>query len=145
MTDKNWNYSAEMISCSKYHIDVLYDLLKSREFFISHSKVPSYTEHKNFVINNPYKAWFIIKDGEEPIGSVYLKYDNSIGINVQNQDIDLISWCLNFIKDNYRPEKSVKTIIPDYFYINVPFENKKLKSNLNKLQFKAIQTSFRIG
>ena len=133
-----------MLSRSRYHIDVLYDLLKSREFFISHNKVPSYIEHKNFVINNPYKAWFIIKDGEEPIGSVYLKNDNSIGINVQHQDIDLISWCLNFIKGNYRPEKSVKTIIPDYFYINVPFENKKLKSNLNKLQFKAIQTSFRI-
>ena len=102
-------------------------------------------EHREFVIGNPYRAWFLIKNSEDYIGSLYLKEDNSIGINVQSQNIDLICWCLNYIKENYLPEKSINTLIPDYFYINVPFENKKLKSNLTKLKSQPIQTSFRVG
>ena len=145
MTKKNWNYSAELVSCSKNHIDILYELLKKREFSISHRQIPSYMEHREFVIDNPYRAWVLIKNSEDYIGSLYLKEDNSIGINVQSQNIDLICWCLNYIKENYLPEKSVNTLIPDYFYINVPFENKKLKSNLTKLKSQPIQTSFRVG
>ena len=145
MIKKNWNYSAELVSCSKNHIDVLYELLKKREFSISHRQIPSYMEHREFVIGNPYRAWFLIKNSEDYIGSLYLKEDNSIGINVQSQSIDLISWCLNYIKENFIPKKSIKTLIPDYFYINVPFENKKLKSNLTKLKFQPIQISFRVG
>ena len=39
----------------------LYDQLRNRIHTISHNKLPSFNEHKQFVINNPYRAWFMIQ------------------------------------------------------------------------------------
>jgi len=62
----------------------LYDLLKSRDSLanISHKKVPSYSEHVNFILSNPYTIWYIIEYEGKKIGSVYLSKQDEIGISL---------------------------------------------------------------
>jgi RimJ/RimL family protein N-acetyltransferase len=62
----------------------LYDLLKNRDKLanISHREMPSYEEHVRFVLSKPYQIWYIIKFGNDKIGSVYLTHNNEIGISL---------------------------------------------------------------
>ena len=62
----------------------LYDLLKSRDSLanISHKKMPSYDEHVNFILSNPYTIWYIIEYEGKKIGSVYLSKQDEIGISL---------------------------------------------------------------
>ena len=71
---------------SKEQIQILYDLLISRTHTISHQILPTYKSHKEFVLSHPYLAWFIIRSYSEIVGSFYLKHDNSVGLNLIDQD-----------------------------------------------------------
>ena len=44
----------------------LYELLKEREpsTNISHRKLPTFSEHLNFVLSKPYSKWYIIYYGK---------------------------------------------------------------------------------
>jgi RimJ/RimL family protein N-acetyltransferase len=60
----------------------LYDLLKERNpnVNISHKKMPSYSQHIEFVISKPYSEWYVIQQNDQSIGSIYLSKQNEIGI-----------------------------------------------------------------
>ena len=101
----------------------LHDLLKARDSLvnISHKKVPSYSEHVNFILSNPYTAWYIIEYEEEKIGSAYLSKQDEIGI---------------FLTDDSLYDKIGKSVInlliknnPRKRYLaNVSPQNKKLQN-----------------
>ena len=63
-------------------IKFLYFLLKSRSASISHDKMPSFEDHRIFVLNHPYKIWNIVFKGNIKIGSQYICHNNSVGINL---------------------------------------------------------------
>ena len=52
----------------------LYNLLKDRQHSISHKKMPSIEDHKQFINNNPYLFWYLIREDNTLIGSTYIKY-----------------------------------------------------------------------
>jgi len=79
MNDHNLKFIAVEKNNSD-HINLLYDLLKSREYSISHKSLPKFETHESFVKNHPYREWFLILHGDEFIGSVYVTNDNIIGI-----------------------------------------------------------------
>ena len=62
----------------------LYDLLKNRDPIanISHRKMPSYDEHVNFILSNPYTIWYTIEYEGEKTGSIYLSKQDEIGISL---------------------------------------------------------------
>lgn len=66
----------ELVENCPQAVDVLYELLRERqdrpEINISHKRMPTYEEHCNFVSRYPYKAWYIVYDANEAVGSVYL-------------------------------------------------------------------------
>ena len=100
----------------------LYDLLKSRDSLanISHKKVPSYSEHVNFILSNPYTIWYIIEYEGKKIGSVYLSKQDEIGISlVDNLLYNKIgkSVIKSLIKNNPRKR----------YLANVSPQNKKLQ------------------
>ena len=45
-------------------LDVARELSK-RKYNISHLELPSYSAHKRFVVNSPYRVWYLIKKYEE--------------------------------------------------------------------------------
>ena len=71
----------------------LYDLLSHRKPTenISHKKMPTFTEHQNFVNSKPYSKWYVILYENERVGSIYLSKNNEIGIFIlrkfQEKDI----------------------------------------------------------
>lgn len=68
-------------------VAMLYGLLTERtpEQSISHKKMPSFGEHVAFVESDPYRFWYVIVDGEgDAIGSIYLTWNNEVGISVFN-------------------------------------------------------------
>ena len=134
----------EQVVCSKAQIEVLYSLLKKRTYSISHRKLPTFEEHKNFVECNPYRCWYIVKVSSEALGSFYIKDDNSIGMNLIEPTIFLVEQILDYVRKNFEPNPEDPSIIPDYYYINVPEKNKKLISILEDLGEKRLQVSFRL-
>lgn len=65
----------------------LYILLRERnpQANISHKKMPTYSEHKKFIMSKPYSRWYIIKYKNKNAGSVYLTKQNEIGIFIKNE------------------------------------------------------------
>jgi len=71
----------------KTDIKFLYDLLKERDpsVNITHKKIPTYAQHKKFVISKPYSKWYILEYNRKKIGSIYLSKQNEIGIFLKKE------------------------------------------------------------
>ena len=69
---------------------------------------------------------------------------NSIGLNLIEYSQFILKRTIEFIRENFIPEKESPSIVPPYFYINTPSNNKKLHFILNQLDLKSIQISFKI-
>lgn len=65
-------------------LQLLYDLLSERapNESISHKRLPTMPDHIKFVDSRPYKEWWLICIGEDPVGAIYLSSHNEIGIGV---------------------------------------------------------------
>jgi len=63
---------------------ILYELLAERRPHesISHKAMPSYDRHCAFVESRPYAAWYLIADGGDIVGSVYLTRLDEIGCHI---------------------------------------------------------------
>ena len=126
-------------------IESLFELLKKRKFHISHNSLPSFKEHKYFVENHPYRYWYIIYESTKVIGSFYLQYDNSIGLDISVPSKRIVTRTIKYIKKYFKPIKEVKSKIPPYFYLNIPYyDEDMLEIIINLVNCKPIQTSFMI-
>ena len=121
---------------------VLYQLLKKRKYNISHNSIPNKKGHNNFVINHPYKAWYLIKENSEYIGSVYISKNNCIGISLLIYKPPFLLQTLNFVFKNHKPLRAIKSVRPPNFYINISPENKKMKYELEALGAEKIQITY---
>ncbi len=67
---------------NKTDLKFLFEILEEREdkVNISHRKMPTFDQHKKFVSSKPYSKWYIILQGIEKAGSIYLSKQNEIGI-----------------------------------------------------------------
>ena len=137
-------YQFESVDCSYEQINKLYQLLKQRTYSISHARLPDYSSHVDFVKNHPYLHWFTVSDDCDCYGSFYIKKDNSIGLNRTVTSSDILAACINFIKDNFKPQNAQASVITDYFYVNVASSNKELIDAMNELEILPLQISFRI-
>lgn len=66
----------------------LYQLLAERQSYesISHSGMPTFNQHVDFIQRRPYKFWGFVVQGEgNVVGSVYLTFSNEIGIAIFNR------------------------------------------------------------
>jgi len=126
-------------------IEILYDLLKKRKYSISHTELPNFSEHTEFVNKNPYRYWFLIYLSEEILGNFYIQFDNSIGLNIEDKYYSYIDEVLHFIKRNFEPNKELKSKIAPYFSINVPYTNIELRALLNEMTLTPIQCTYRVN
>ena len=136
--------SFELVMGGEKQTKNLYELLKKRKYLISHKDLPIYKIHKKFVEKNPYRFWYLISLEESYIGSFYIKYDNSVGINVTLQNKEILISILSFLKDNHYPNKVAASLIPPYFYVNVASDNIELQNLFERLDARALQVSYKI-
>lgn len=123
-------------------IDELYALLVDRKYSISHKKVPSKSEHSDFVSQHPYVAWYLAYKNTSLIGSVYVQFDNSIGINLTEVfESDVVS-VINYIKNNHKPLLPIKSVRSSEFFVNVASENTNYIQILKNLGKEEVARSF---
>ena len=137
-------FIAELITGTDEQNKVLYDFLLKRTFKISHKLMPDFDEHVKFILKNPYRSWFLLKEKDIYLGSFYIQKDNSIGINLITYEEEKVLWCLEFIKKEFQPLAPIKSLIPPFFYVNVSPENNEMISFLKKEGHKLIQLSFKV-
>lgn len=124
---------------NKTDYEFLYDLLKDRDpnVNISHKRMPSFKEHIKFVKSKPYSKWYIIKQNNEKVGSIYLSKQNEIGLflknNVQGQNIGTQALKLLIM---INPKKRILA--------NINPKNKKSIKFFEKNGFKLIQYTFEL-
>lgn len=140
----NVNYFFERILSTDEQIKILYELLETRNYVISHRSLPSFEKHQGFVKNHPYLHWFLLRDEFTYFGSFYLKRDNSIGLNLTEYSKEILEACVNFISDNFTPQESKPSMIPNYFYLNISYTNKEALSALQELGLNPLQISLRL-
>ncbi len=124
---------------NKTDYEFLYDLLKDRDsnVNISHKRMPSFKEHIKFIKSKPYSKWYIIKDNNEKVGSIYLSKQNEIGLflknNVQGKNIGTQALKLLIMQ---KPKKRILA--------NINPKNKKSIKFFEKNGFKLIQYTFEL-
>ena len=141
---KNEDKSVRLVRIknTKEHIDALYALLKSRKFNISNHRIPSYAEHKLFVMNNPYRAWYLIEVNKKYTGTVYLLKDNCVGIYAGEKNADVIKYVIRWILKNKSPLPGIKSVRPSNFFINLAPANKYMSLILKKMGATPIQVTY---
>ena len=96
---------------SVYHVRnakvALYELLAERKPWqnISHTKMPTWREHCDFVHSHPYEGWFLIEDGGVTRGSVYFTDRREIGIFIFEKyaGMGYGRQAVEFIEEKYGP------------------------------------------
>lgn len=142
---KHTKIKFEKVLPTKDQVDNLFELLKNRDNSISHDELPPYEEHKEFVENHPYRAWFILTKKDSILGTFYLTNENSVGINFVSQfydgDVEAI---FQYLQRNYRPLAEIKSVRRGDFFINVSQKNKKLIDSLERLKKVRLQATYLI-
>ncbi len=112
-------FSTNLISLEKVsdkNFLFLYRLLKERTSTvnISHRRMPTYDEHKHFILSNPYSAWYIIKLKNTKVGSIYLSKQNEIGIFIKKeyQNLHLGKTALKLLIKKHKRKRYLANINP---------------------------------
>ncbi len=141
----NCTYKFIRVQKAEEHIILLYDLLKTRRYNISNTAVPSFIDHRLFVTNHPYRFWFLIKDGDCFIGSIYILKNNCIGIDLIDAKLDVIRKVLNWVLKKYKPLPAIKSVRPANFHINLAITNRKSLKLLKEIGAVPLQITFDLG
>ena len=134
------NSEIKLTLVSKSDAQFLYGLLKEREsnVNISHKKMPTYVQHIKFIESKPYSKWYIIRLGNQKIGSAYLSKQNEIGIFItKNMHAKKIgTTALNILIKKNRRKRYLANINP---------KNEKSISFFKQNKFRLIQYTFELN
>lgn len=132
------------IEGTEEHISILYELLTKREYSISHEELPTLEKHAQFVKNNPYRAWWLVKCLGKTIGSVYLTNENAIGVTLLYQDSEIYCQVIQVVRMQNDPLPPIPSVRPAYFFVNAAPENFPLQHALMDIGAKHTQNSYRV-
>ena len=132
----------EVNSSDINHIRYLFIILQKREYNISNNKSNKYKDHKKFVANHPYRFWYLIQKSNTYIGSIYITYENVIGINTLQSNKNIIINSLSKIINMHKPLKPIKSIRSEFFIINVNPKNKILIEAIRCLGLQHLQNTY---
>jgi len=122
---------------TKSDFSFLYELLETRNpnVNISHKKMPTFSQHKKFILSKPYSKWYIIYQKSIKIGSIYLTKQDEIGIFFlkKNEKSGLGSKAIQLLMKK-NPRKR--------YLANVSTKNRKSLVFFKKHKFKLIQYTF---
>ena len=128
---------------SQRHLDDLFLLITSRGGNISNVKKPSYEDHLDFCLNNPYRYWLLYYQSDKFMGAIYITNENVIGINFFSYQSDCAKKALMFIIEHFEPAPEIKSVVPDSFHCNIAPKNKDLIKLVKSLNAKLTQSSYK--
>lgn len=118
---------------------VLYSMLaqRAKAANISHKKMPSFLQHCEFVRRRPYRAWWLVSDGQPPwVGQAYLTQRYEIGIQIldEHQRRGYATSALRLAMSGYTGP----------FYANINPHNRKSIAFFRKHGFEIIQSTYKL-
>jgi len=141
------NISIEKIVPTNKQIDILYQQLSLRNnkprHNISHNSDTSFEQHAEFVNHHPYRAWFLILHKRQAIGSVYVQYDNSLGLHIfEHCQASTIEAVISILRKKIQPLKAKPSLRYGDFFLNVAYANTSMQDALLELGYRPTQVSF---
>tara|TARA_Y100001968_G_C19410192_1_gene745849 strand:+ start:708 stop:1130 length:423 start_codon:yes stop_codon:yes gene_type:complete len=124
------------------HINILFSLLNKRQYSISHSAPVSIDDHIQFVKNHPYRNWFLIYKENKAIGSCYLTYQNTLGINLVIDNVEFYKLSIEKITALLSPLEPIPSLRNKKFTVNISPNNISLEKALIELGSKKIQITY---
>ena len=107
--------------------------------------MPSMKQHARFVRDHPYRDWWLIYDAANKsniVGSVYVSFDNSIGFNVDIENITFSAdYFMQILENKISPLPSEPSKIFGDFYFNVSPNNTDLLNWLECSNYRVSQMS----
>ena len=134
----------EKIKATEKQITTLFDLLSHRRHSISHIIMPVFADHKAFVLNNPYREWYLVRNQEVYIGSFYLTYENHISVTLLPDKYHYFRAILSWILKTFPVLPEIKSVRPPTYQMNVPISDNELSSLLEQLGLKKIQVTYKL-
>ena len=130
------------IEPNEEQVEILFEFLKNRTYSISHNQNPTFEEHREFVFNNPYRCWFLASNAAKVIGSIYVQYDNSIGLDIEGNNILYLPDCLKLLKARLLPLPAQPSKRRGGYFINVSPKNREVCKALEDLGSEIFQYSY---
>jgi len=127
------------------HVRALYKLLDQREHGISHTALPTFEQHREFVLAHPYRAWYLIMVQGVAVGAIYLLRSNNIGVSVVPGAARYVPDAVGQIIRRHKPLPSIKSVRSAGYIINVSPHNKELISVLAEMKAELLQLTFGIN
>ena len=124
------------------HIILLFEHLKKKSFPISHKNLPSFDEHKEFVLTSPYRFWFLVKNNGQDLGNCFISYQNCIGLNVITNKKDDYAMILEKIFKEFSPLPAIKSIRTESFHVNSNPQNRSLKEALESVKMYLLEETY---
>lgn len=125
------------VSCATRHIDALYELMAEAlpHEVISHKELPTMADHIAYVMSRPYAVWYVIEQGDEILGYVYLSRQNEIGVRLfrKHQGRGVGSWAVTVLMNTHGKQRYLANIAPG---------NKASARMFQRLGFTHIQNTF---
>ena len=132
----------EQITGSERHVSALYRLLNARTHRISATKNVSEPDHRRFVEDHPYRAWWLVLQKGSVIGSVYLGKDNSVGVDLTDEHVGLLPDVVNQVIDTHRPLPAIPSVRRGSFFINVAPSDLQKIDQIRRLGWEKTQETF---
>ena len=123
-------------------IETLYELLQARESGISHVSMPTRGNHRKFVLNHPYRFWYLIERAGVALGSLYFHFDNSVGISMPRQTSALKRVTLEKALAMHQPLRGVKSVRSGGFFVNTSPQDRTLQRARKDLGWVKLQTTY---
>lgn len=130
------------VNGTQQDVETLYALLHARQSGISHVSMPSLSDHRRFVLNHPYRFWYIIEQDRAALGSLYFHFDNSIGLSMPRQSWAMTRATLSQALALHKPLKGVKSVRSSHFFVNVRPGDHVLRRALIDLGWGALQVTY---
>ena len=125
-----------------WEIDFLYQILVQREHSISHKQIPSFEQHRQFVLNHPYKHWIIVSNRSQKVGAVYVCFDNSVGIHILPGSMFCRSSVILEVLKQFKPVPGRASSVPDDFVFNVADGDIEYEKDLIRCGAVRLQATF---
>ena len=140
------NLNLIKVNYSDSHIRALFKILKERKInsSISHKNLPTYKEHKKFVLSIPYRYWLLIRRVNINLGSVFVSRNNEISINLLENNETTYVEVLNFVINNFKPLKAIPSKRNSNFILNISPKNKFVLNILKKFKTEKVQETYKI-
>lgn len=126
--------------CSVYEVEnaplYLYALLCERpaQANISHRGLPTASEHLAFVQSKPYEVWYLVLQGKEVVGSVYITRQREVGIFIfqKHQRHGYAKRAIELLRKKH----------PGKLYANVAPGNDASAALFHRLGFRHVQNTY---